>query len=147
MTTSRRMATRSQSLDSPATSASRIDSTRSGERPTINDGFYTLLFIRVHAEFDAVPVRSSSALARNFAPAENGSWGFLGPPIRSKFAREWKGKRKKKERKKRKNSRQGLCAKKHAMRQFVTGLRNCGSTFQTDLYKPFLSLCVIVSSH
>lgn len=106
MTTSRRMATRSQSLDSPATSASRIDSTRSGERPTINDGFYTLLFIRVHAEFDAVPVRSSSALARNFAPAEKGSWGFLGPPIRSKFAREWKGKRKKKERKKRKNSRQ-----------------------------------------
>lgn len=52
-TTSREiLVSRCQSLGSSGTSASPIDSTRSGERATINDGFYTLLFI--HAAADAV---------------------------------------------------------------------------------------------
>lgn len=121
-------ATRSQSLDSPATSASRIDSTRSGERPTINDGFYTLLFIRVHAGFDAVPVRSLNALARNFAPAENGSWGFLGGPRfdRSSHA-NGRGKEEEKRREKKKNSRQrGTDERKFEARSVQRNTR-CGN--------------------
>lgn len=41
-----------------------------------------------------------NALASNFAPAENGSWGV--PPIRSNLARESRDERKRKKKKKKK---------------------------------------------
>lgn len=77
-----------------------------------------------------------------------GSWGAP-DSIEVRTRMEGEKKKKKEEKKKefeatrygRKKIRGKVCAKKHAMRQFVTELRNCGSTFQTDLYTVFILVC------